>query len=202
MKRALIVYATREGQTRKIADHIAATMRDRGREVDVIDAGAPPADLDVARFHLVVLAASVHQGKHEREMVAFVKDRLGALERIPTAFVSVSLSEATVEDATRPVSTRLEATRDTKGMIERFLEETGLRPAWIMPVAGALPYSAYGWLTRLVMRQIAKKAGGPTDTSHDYEMTDWMSLDRFTDELVRSLATPTVPIEGRTGARP
>ena len=37
------------------------------------------------------------------------------------------------------------------------------------------------------MRHISKVAGGPTDTSRDFEMTNWGSLDRFVDELVESL---------------
>jgi menaquinone-dependent protoporphyrinogen oxidase len=185
MKRALIVYATREGHTRKIADHVAATMRARGREVDVIDAAAPPPDLDLARYQLVILATSLHMGKHEREMIAFAKDHHGELEPIPTALLSVSLAEATVEDRTRPQTARTEAEKAIKATIDRFLAETELHPTWIMPVAGALPYSAYGWVTRLVMRHISKMEGGPTDTSHDYEMTDWVSLDAFVEELIQ-----------------
>jgi menaquinone-dependent protoporphyrinogen oxidase len=188
MKRALIVYATREGHTRKIADHVAATMRARGREVDVIDAARTPPDLDFARYGLVVLAASLHMGKHERELIAFAKGHHCDLERVPTALLSVSLSEATVEDPTRPLTTRAEAAKAIKATIDRFLGETELRPAWVMPVAGALPYSAYGWVTRLVMRHISKMEGGPTDTSRDYEMTDWVSLEKFVEELAQTLA--------------
>ena len=40
----------------------------------------------------------------------------------------------------------------------------------------------------MVMRHISKREGGPTDTSRDYEMTDWVSLDRFVDGLVEGLA--------------
>ncbi len=188
MKRTLVVYATREGHTRKVADHVAATMRARNHGVDVIDAAAPPPDLDLARYQLVVLAASIHMGKYEREMIAFAKGHHGELERVPTAFLSVSLAEATVEDETRPQTARTEARKAIKTMIDGFLGQTELRPKWIVPVAGALPYSAYGWVTRLVMRHISKMEGGPTDTSRDYEMTDWVSLDKFVDALVQSLA--------------
>jgi menaquinone-dependent protoporphyrinogen oxidase len=188
MKRALVVYATREGHTRKIADHVAVTMRARGREVDVIDAAAPPPALSLARYRLVVLAASLHMGKHEREMIAFARSHHGDLARVPTALLSVSLSEATVEDPTRPQTARAEAAKAIKSTIDRFLGETELHPTWIVPIAGALPYSAYGWVTRLVMRHISKMEGGPTDTSRDYEMTDWVSLDKFVDGMLESLA--------------
>jgi menaquinone-dependent protoporphyrinogen oxidase len=48
-----------------------------------------------------------------------------------------------------------------------------------MPVAGALPYTRYNFLVRFLMKRIARKAGGPTDTSRDYDFTDWAALDRF-----------------------
>jgi menaquinone-dependent protoporphyrinogen oxidase len=49
----------------------------------------------------------------------------------------------------------------------------------VLPVAGALAYSKYSFFVKLVMKTIAWKAGGPTDTSRDYEFTDWATLDRF-----------------------
>jgi len=35
------------------------------------------------------------------------------------------------------------------------------------------------------MKRIAAKAGGDTDTSRDYEYTDWNALSRFTVQFVR-----------------
>ena len=127
MKRVLIVYATREGHTRKVADHIAATIRARDREVDAIDAAALPPDLDLARYQLVVLAASLHMGKYEREIIAFAKGHHGELDCVPTAFLSVSLAEATIEDETRPQDVRIEAGRALKGH-DRPLPGSGRAP--------------------------------------------------------------------------
>jgi menaquinone-dependent protoporphyrinogen oxidase len=50
-------------------------------------------------------------------------------------------------------------------------------------VAGAILYTKYNFLLRFVMKQIAKKAGASTETSQDYEYTDWVALDRFVEEL-------------------
>jgi menaquinone-dependent protoporphyrinogen oxidase len=33
------------------------------------------------------------------------------------------------------------------------------------------------------MKRIARKAGAPTDTSRDYEFTNWQALDRFVEQL-------------------
>ena len=42
-------------------------------------------------------------------------------------------------------------------------------------------------MKRLVMRVIAKRAGGDTDTSRDYVYTDWEALERFAGELAEEL---------------
>ena len=41
------------------------------------------------------------------------------------------------------------------------------------------------------MKRIVKKAGGDTDSSRDYEYTDWNELDQFTDRFSDRLA-PTI----------
>jgi menaquinone-dependent protoporphyrinogen oxidase len=72
--------------------------------------------------------------------------------------------------------------------MDQFIRETGWRPTHIKPVAGALLYTTYNPLIRFVMKRIAKKAGAETDTSRDYEYTDWVELDRFTGTLATELA--------------
>ena len=62
------------------------------------------------------------------------------------------------------------------------------------PVAGALAYSHYNLLVRFIMKRIARSAGADTDTSHDYEYTDWADLDRFTADRAREIETSRDPI--------
>jgi len=184
VKSVAILYATREGQTRRIAEHVGATLRTRGFTVDVLDVGRNvSADFDLTRYAAAIVAASVHIGKHEREMVEFVKSHRAALERVPSAFLSVSLSEAGAEDASATAERRERAAASVKTVVDGFLRQTGWSPTHVHPVAGALLYRQYGTIVRLVMRFIAKQAGATTDTSRDHEYTDWEALDRFADEL-------------------
>jgi menaquinone-dependent protoporphyrinogen oxidase len=188
MKPVLVVFATREGQTRKIAEHVANTIRARGDEADLLDLESDEQpDLDLSSYAAVVLSASVHLGRHEREMVGFVKAHREELERLPTAFLSVSLSEAGVEDATASLEMRSQSAIDVKKMIDDFCNATGFHPSRVWPVAGALMYTKYGALVRFVMRRIAKRAGASTDTAHDHEYTDWKGLHRFVDALMMEL---------------
>jgi len=39
------------------------------------------------------------------------------------------------------------------------------------------------------MRQIASRSGGPTDTSRDYDMTDWQGIRNLADDLA-AIAQP------------
>jgi menaquinone-dependent protoporphyrinogen oxidase len=179
---AAVFYATREGHTRKVAERIAAELRARGALVDLFDVGAclPP---DWSRYSAACLAASVHIGRHEKEMVAFARAERDALVRLDAAFVSVSLSEAGAENPRRSVDERRKAAEDAQHMIDVFVHETGWHPEHVLSVAGALAYSKYNLLVRFLMKQIARKAGAPTDTSRDYEFTDWPALDRFAGEI-------------------
>jgi menaquinone-dependent protoporphyrinogen oxidase len=181
--RAVVLYATREGHTRRIAEHIAAALRSHGVEIDLHDVRAPRLSIDWLRYDWACIAASVHAGHHEPEMIAFVNRHQQALERLHAAFLSVTLSEAGAEDVRAPTESRERAAADAQRMIDVFVRETGWRPARVLPVAGALAYSQYNFIIRFVMKRIARKAGAPTDTSRDYEFTDWSTLDAFINEV-------------------
>lgn len=188
--RAAIFFATREGHTRRIAERLAADLRARGVAVDVFDVHPDVmvhGPIDWAEYDIACVAASVHVGRHEPEMVDFVKRHRAALERIAAAFISVTLSEAGAENPARPAVERERAAADVQRMIDAFVTETGWRPERTLPVAGALVYSKYNFFIRFVMKRIARKAGAPTDTSRDYEFTDWPALDRFAGELTGSV---------------
>ena len=76
-------------------------------------------------------------------------------------------------------------------MIDAFLEETHWHPGKIKAVAGALLYSKYNFLLRLIMKRIARAAGGDTDTSRDYDYTDWAALNHLIDELIAEEGVPS-----------
>jgi menaquinone-dependent protoporphyrinogen oxidase len=187
MKPILVLYATREGQTRRIAQYLAASARARGLSPDAVDASQVPAGFSLDNYSAAILSASVHGGRHEKEMLDFIKLYKTELEDLPTAFLSVSLSEAGAEDAVAPPERRGQAAADVQKMIGAFLAETGWHPDKIQAVAGALRYTKYNRLLRFVMKRIAARAGGSTDISRDHEYTDWAALDRVMDELAQAL---------------
>jgi menaquinone-dependent protoporphyrinogen oxidase len=181
--RAAVFFATREGQARRVAERVAGDLRTQHIDVDVFDVKALPR-IDWTLYQSACVVASVHAGHHEREMVRFAISNRGELRRLGASFLSLTLSEAGAEDRSKPPADRQRSAADAERMIQTFMDETGWRPARTLPVAGALAYSKYNFLITFVMKRIARKAGAPTDTSRDYEFTDWTAVDRFVSESV------------------
>ena len=64
-------------------------------------------------------------------------------------------------------------------------------PGIVKTVAGALPYTRYGWLKRWLLRRIVRQHGGDTDWTRDFEYTDWDDLRAFAhsfNEMIQGLA--------------
>lgn len=188
--RAAVCFATREGQARRVAEHIADALHDRGVTADLFDVAESRDRFDWRGYQTACLVASVHGGKHEKEMIRFVRRHKAELERLSAAFVSLTLSQAGAQDESKPPDQRREAAADVQRMFDMFAADTGWHPEHALPVAGALAYRQYNMLIRFVMKRIARKQGAPTDTSRNYEFTDWAAIDRFVDRvLMRGPAT-------------
>jgi menaquinone-dependent protoporphyrinogen oxidase len=177
MSRVLVVYCTVEGHTARIAGRIARALGERGHTVQSLRAEATGTDLDPAAFDAVIIGASIHYGRHPGYLRALVRRHREALASRPSAFFSVSLS------AGGPGAKPAAAQR----YLERFLRQTGWRPHLSANFAGALCYSRYGAFKRLLMIAFVGLAGGNTDTSRDYEYTDWEAVDRFSDAFARQI---------------
>lgn len=174
MFRILVVYGTTEGHTAKVATAIARTIDVSGASCDVFEAGPTTPGPD--GYDGVIVAASVHAGGYQRPVTAWARRHSALLNATPGAFVSICLGV---------LQKNPEVERDLQQILGRFLSETGWRPRTTTMVAGALAYSKYSWYVRWIMKRIAAKAGGDTDTSRDYEYTDWNALSRFTVQFVR-----------------
>jgi menaquinone-dependent protoporphyrinogen oxidase len=180
--RILILYGTTDGHTATIARRLASMLETRGAASDPIDAArARPLP---SRYDAVIVAASVHTGAYQPEVRRWVHEHSLALADMPTAFISVCLGVLQPDPAVQ---------EKVKATIDRFLTSTGWRPTAIKSVAGAVLYTRYGWLKRWLMRRIVRKAGGGTDTSQDYEYTDWKDLERFANRFAALVASRLSP---------
>lgn len=179
MPRILVLYGTTEGHTRKIANAIGDTMRANGLDVDVVhvDETAP----DPSGYDAVIVAASVHAGGYQKPIANWVRVHAAQLDRRPGAFVSVCLSILSKNETGR---------KEAEAIPQRFLDGAHWHPANVKIVAGALLYTHYNFLVRWMMKRIVAAAGGDTDTSKDYEYTDWNDLRAFAGDFGRRVARP------------
>lgn len=192
MAPVLVLYATREGQTRRIAEHLVRRLGELGLDAELHDVSVG-VEMALEGYAGAILAASVHMGRHDPTMVGFAARHRAALERLPTAFLSVSLTEAQVEDSSAPGEAREAARAEVERLLEGFFTESGWHPEMVQPVAGALLYRQYNFFLRLFIKQIAKSRGMPSDTSRDHVFTDWEGLDRFAEAFASRLVAPDRP---------
>ena len=114
MSRVLIPYGTTEGQTAKIAEVLADVICEKAHEADAVEINSLVGPV-LERYDAVIIGASIHMGKHGKHVVEFVRKNRDTLERLPSAFFSVSL--AAEGD-----------TKEADGYVEQFEDETGWRP--------------------------------------------------------------------------
>ncbi len=174
MSAIYIPYGTTEGQTAKIADFIMDVVQAHGHTAQTADI-KHAGDAIPEGFDAVMVGASVHMGKHEDYIRDFVQKNRATLESRPSALFSVSL--AAHGDA-----------ENAESYVEKFEEETGWRPAQVGLFSGALLYTQYGFIKRLVMKKIASDKGSlDLDTSRDYVYTEWDGVKRFAEDFLGRL---------------
>lgn len=180
----LVIYGTGEGQTAKVADHVVNTLVERGHDATAVDAGEGSPAGPVEEYDAVLVGASIHGGEHQPAVREFVRNNRDALEAMPTAFFQVSLSSASEEGRAQAA-----------GYVDGFVEATDWHPDRIGLFGGALRYSEFGFLERLLVKQVVKRTMPDVDTSGDVELTDWHEVEAFAADVATF-------VEGRLGVGP
>jgi menaquinone-dependent protoporphyrinogen oxidase len=183
MPRILVLYGTTDGHTAKVATALADAMRSLGADVDVVNAKlrVPPGP-DV--YAAVIVAASVHVGGYQRTVRRWLRTHATGLRAKPTAFVSVCLGVLQQDPS---------VDREIERIMQRFFRRTGWQPDVTHVVAGALPYTRYNWIKQWVMRLIAARMHGDTDTTRDFEYTDWQDVKAFARQCFELVPASQAP---------
>jgi menaquinone-dependent protoporphyrinogen oxidase len=168
----LLLYASTQGQTRKIMRHIADRLEGEGNVVLLVEAGSDP-EPDVAGVDACILAASLHAGRYQTALVATAKQHAQALSARPRMFLSVSLTAAGNDP---------EDWAELDRLAQRFLAETGWVGPRVAHVAGALRFSEYGFFEYWAMLWISRRKNREVSGKEDVEFTDWGALDALLDE--------------------
>jgi menaquinone-dependent protoporphyrinogen oxidase len=179
MAKILIVYGTAYGQTERIALEIARVLRNSEYAVDVARGDRLPTGLALDEYDGFLIAASVLYGRHQRYLQTFVRDHVTRLNAMPSAFVSVCGAMA---------GSAPEGVAMAQGYLEKFLRTTGWLPKIAESFAGELAYTRYSPWIRWMMKMISRRTGRPTDTSRDYDLTDWARVDQFAQQFAALFA--------------
>lgn len=168
----LVCYHSDEGQTAKVADRISSVLTGSGC---VVDAATADDDPSPEGYNGVVVGDSIHAGRHSKALRRWIARHHDELDALPTALFQVSLTSSNDDE---------ESVAEAHRLVQRLLDTTDLEPDLVGLFAGALAYTRYGWLKRTMMSQIARSEGGDSDTSRDYEYTDWDAVEHFATDAV------------------
>lgn len=167
--KVLIIYKSKYGQTKKIAEFIAKTYSDSNIVFDIFNVEKVlPSTEDVLKYQKVIILSGLVAGGYGKSINRFISENLNTLSSIPCMFISVCLA----------INSKLEnSISESKAIPQRFVNGLGLKNAEIEVVAGCNSYTKYNFLLKYIMKRIARKEGSSDlDTSRNYEYTNWENV--------------------------
>lgn len=184
MAKIAIIYSTAEGQTEKITAHMTDIALRHGHMIEVHNAKDLPADFVLDQFDAVLVGASIHSRQYSVDIQNFVKHHRDYLMRTPSALFTVCITAAQETS---------EAQALVQQDVSRFEQETGWIPAKAGAFAGALNYTHVGFLKRFRMKMLASQVGAATDTTRNWEYTNWHAVTQFAEEYFGAFDRATTP---------
>ncbi|WP_409309999.1 menaquinone-dependent protoporphyrinogen IX dehydrogenase [Pectobacterium sp. B1J-3] len=169
--KALILFSSKDGQTRAIASFIANSLKGT-LECDVINL-LNAHDSDLTKYGCVLIGASVRYGRFHPALEQFIRHNLSSLQSMPSAFFSVNLT------ARKPDK----RSAQTNAYTRKFLLHSPWQPNLCGVFAGALRYPRYRWFDRVMIQLIMRMTGGETDKTKEIEYTDWQQVTRFAQDF-------------------
>ncbi|MND83747.1 Protoporphyrinogen IX dehydrogenase [menaquinone] [compost metagenome] len=179
--KTLILFSTRDGQTREIASYLASELKEQGVYADVVSLNRTE-EIVWQDYDRVVIGASIRYGHFHPAVARFVKKHAVTLNALPSAFYSVNLVARKAE----------KRTPQTNSYTRKFLLSSPWQPTQCAVFAGALRYPRYRWLDRFMIRLIMKMTGGETDTSKEVVYTDWQQVASFARDIAQLTANARV----------
>lgn len=176
MQKILILYASKQGQAEKIAHAIAGHIFSLGDQITLINISDVDREKPVlTSFDRLVFGSSIYVGKIDKALAQFINANAGVISPMPRSLFLVLMAAATT-DTQRREKSLTEIRRNISKQLKVHFPE-------IEMIAGAIKYSQYNWLVKWMMKRIARKEGGSTDTSRDHEYTDWDQVKAYAQRL-------------------
>lgn len=166
----LFIYASRDGQTRKVAQRMADVLFSLGQEANLYDLRAGgPDDAAMTQAETLVLLAPVRYGYALPEMRGFIARYKEQIDNRRLVLVNLNLT-ARKEGKNTP---------ETNPYMKKWIRKQKLKPALAAVFAGCLDYPRYNAFDRFMIQFIMRLTGGPCDGRCVIDYTDWAKVDAF-----------------------
>ena len=172
MTKALFIYSSREGQTKKILRYIEQELSHL--TVETLDLHSAE-HIDFEQYDKVLIGASIRYGHLNKRLYQFIERHKDKLESGKVGFFCVNLT-ARKEDQGKD-------TPEGSAYIRKFLVKSPWKPELIGVFAGALYYPRYNWFDKIMIKFIMSMTGGETDTSKEVEYTNWKKVALFAQKF-------------------
>ena len=168
----LMLYSSREGQTKKIIQFIANKLV--GSQYEIQDLQHYTAE-DLSTYDKVLIGASIRYGRLSPQLYSFIAANQSYLQQNKCAFFCVNLTARKEQQG--------KDTPEGSVYIQTFLKKSPWKPSLIGVFAGALYYPRYGLFDKMMIRFIMSLTGGETDTTKEVEYTNWQKVTNFANQF-------------------
>lgn len=174
-ERVLICYGTRKGTTTEMAEEMAATMKESGALVDVINLKEEEIPNQVNHYDLIVIGSSINIGNWTKHPLEFIKNNIETLAQKRVALFVVCMDAA--------YETKCEEAQTN--YLDKIVEENpGLKPVSTALIPGKIDFKQHNFVVRRLLKGIISKEIPPGEEIP--EVVDFRDIDKVR-EWARSL---------------
>tara|TARA_B100001121_G_scaffold268015_1_gene251654 strand:+ start:87 stop:608 length:522 start_codon:yes stop_codon:yes gene_type:complete len=170
MIETLIIYSTTDGQTTRICNKLIEKNFNNNVKLCSIDEAIRE---DLKKYKKIIIGASIRYGKHNSDVLNFVKKNINVLNKLKTAFFSVNVV----------ARKKGKNTPSTNPYVIKFIKQTDWKPTYVGVFAGKVDYPSYRFFDKYIIKFIMWLTKGPTDVSKSYEFTNWSEVDKFGEKI-------------------
>ena len=163
----LVLFATVEGQTGKIAKFVSEQVKKAGLDVVMANASDEMATVSYDGVDAVILAAPVHERRHPQPFETLISADRATLDGLRTLLLSVSLNAAFEEGQA-----------EAEDYVVELKMRTGLEPDAQLCVAGAVKTGQYDYFATQIVRHVVMRGRSYDPAAGEHEFTDWDALEK------------------------
>ncbi len=152
-------------------------------QIDVCDVKSY-IDFKVGIDH-VIIGSPIYMGRFPRRFSRWINQNRSCLKGIRTSLFTFSLNAADQHHKAKSMNDLL---------LRRYSKNLAVKSKFVASFAGSLAFKEYGFFTKLIMKYISRSNGGPTDSTKNFELTNWKEIEKFA-KTIRLTVSPTFNAE-------